>query len=47
MADQGRELIARTLEHSEKQIGVITGLEEGTGDDKDTIDVLVWVLAKD
>jgi hypothetical protein len=47
MADQGRELVARTLEHSEKEIGVITGLEEGTGDDKDAIDVLVGVLAKD
>ena len=46
MADQGRELVARTLEHSEKQIRIITGFEEGTGDNEDAIDVLVRVLAK-
>jgi hypothetical protein len=33
------------LEHSEKQMGLITRLEEGTSDYEDAIDVLRRVLA--
>jgi hypothetical protein len=34
------------LKHSEKKMGLITGLEEGTSDYEDAIDVLGRVLAQ-